>query len=466
MTLAWIDPVGGLAGDMLVAALLDAGAPEEAVLAEVRALGLDGWTARTEKVWRGPFHATRFVVELAAVPGAPDHGHGHAHGASSSDHGHSHGHSHGHGHAGDEHGHDHTAHDHGHDHSSAAHAHDHAYVAAPDHPLVTSATDAPWRARSRRWVDIRNLLEASALRPRVKARAIQAFARLAEAEGRVHGMPAEAVTFHEVGAVDSIVDMVAVCAALECLGVDELAVGPIPLGQGHTLGEHGWIPLPAPATVECLLGLSVYGRDVRGETVTPTGAALVGALATSGPIPPMRITRSGVGAGTWDPASHPNVVRIVLGEGLAGAPTEVVELRAEVDSLHPELVPPLIEALLAAGALDAYTAPIHMKKGRPGFLLTAICAPGHRVAVGDALLRHGRTLGYRWSPAAREVLARRVHRVSTAWGEVGMKVGEREGHVLHAAPEYEECARIAREHGVPVADVIAAAFAAWSTRAS
>ncbi len=455
MTLAWIDPVGGLAGDMLVAALLDAGAPEEEVLVEVRALGLDGWTARTEKVWRGPFHATRFVVELAAAPDAGDHGHGHHHASGAHDHGHDHAHG---GAA--------RGHDHGHDHAPATHTHDHAHGAAPDAPPATSAADAPWRARSRRWVDIRALLETSALRPRVKSRAIQAFARLAEAEGRVHGMPAEAVTFHEVGAVDSIVDMVAVCAALECLGIDELTVGPIPLGQGHTLGEHGWIPLPAPATVECLLGLSVYGRDVRGETVTPTGAALVGALAASGPIPPMRITKSGVGAGTWDPASHPNVVRIVLGEGVAGAPTEVVELRAEVDSLHPELVPPLIEALLAAGALDAYTAPIHMKKGRPGFLLTAICAPGHRVAVGDALLRHGRTLGYRWSPAAREVLARRVHRVSTAWGEVGMKVGERDGEVLHAAPEYEECARTAREHGVPVADVIASAFAAWSIRPS
>lgn len=424
MKTAWIDPVGGLAGDMLVAALIDAGAPETDVLAAVATIGMEGWTARTEKVWRGPFHATRFVVELTEEPGVLSHDHGHAHG-------------HGHGH---EHGHEPTV------------AHD----GEPPPP-------GSWRARSRRWADIRAMLEAAPLADRVRARAIAAFTRLAEAEGRVHGMAAEAVTFHEVGAIDSIVDMVAACAALECLGIESLVVGTIPLGTGHTLGEHGWIPLPAPATLECLRGLAVEGRSIQGETVTPTGAALVGALATSGPIPAMTVLTTGVGAGTWDPASHPNVVRVLIGEGNAGAPSIVAELRAEVDSLHPEAVPPLLDALLRAGAVDAYVTPVVMKKGRPGFLVTALAPPAHRVAVGEALFRHGRTLGYRWETLAREVLSRRFERVRTAWGEVNVKLGERDGIVLHAAPEFEECALIAREHDVPVSEVIGAALAAWSS---
>lgn len=408
MSTAWIDPVGGLAGDMLVAALLDAGAPEDKVLESVRALGLEGWTARTERVWRGPFHATRFVVTLDAPD---DRGHSHEHG-------------------------------HGHDHSHER---------------------EEWRRHSRKWVDIRAMLLAAPLSPRVQARAVAAFSLLAEAEGRVHGLAPEAVTFHEVGAIDSIVDVVAVCAALECLGVDRLVVGTIPLGTGHTVGEHGWIPLPAPATVECLRGLLVEGRDVRGETVTPTGAALVGALATSGPIPAMRILATGVGAGTWDPASHPNVVRVLIGAGEAGAVSEVAELRAEIDSLHPEAMPPLLQALLDAGAIEATITPVLMKKGRPGFLVTTLALPAHRVPVGEALLRHGRTLGYRWQTLAREVLARRLVPVRTAWGEVNVKIGERDGVVLHAAPEFEECARLAAHHGVPVSDVIGEALAAWST---
>ncbi|GDX78407.1 UPF0272 protein [Deltaproteobacteria bacterium] len=437
MKTAWIDPVGGLAGDMLVAALIDAGAPEADVLAAVATLGMEGWTARTEKVWRGPFHATRFVVELAGESGATPHDPSHDH-----EHGHEHVHEHGHGHE---------------------HRHPPAHEPSVAHDGTAPPHAPAWRARSRRWADIRTLLEAAPLAERVRSRVIAAFSRLADAEGRVHGMPAEAVTFHEVGAVDSIVDMVAACAALECLGIDTLVVGTIPLGTGHTLGEHGWIPLPAPATLECLRGLAVEGRNIQGETVTPTGAALVGALATSGPIPAMTVLQTGVGAGTWDPASHPNVVRVLIGEGNAGAPSVVAELRAEVDSLHPEAVPPLIEALLRAGALDAYVTPVLMKKGRPALLVTALAPPSHRVAVGEALLRHGSTLGYRWQTLAREVLSRRFERVRTAWGEVNVKLGEREGQVLHAAPEFEECAAIAAQHDLPVSQVIGAALAAWSS---
>lgn len=428
MTTAWLDPVGGVAGDMVVAALLDAGADEAAVRAGLDALGLAGWRARTEKVWRGPFHATRFVVELEpATPGGEaDRAHRH-------EHEHDHGHGHGHG-------------------------HDHA------HATDSGAPGEGWRARSRRWADLRAWLEGAPLAPRVRARALAVFAALAEAEGRVHGVAPDAVTFHEVGALDSIVDIVAACLALESLGVDELVVGPLPLGHGHVVGEHGWIPLPAPATLELLRGLEVEGRDVRGETVTPTGAALVRALGRSGPLPRMRPERVGVGAGTRDPASHPNVLRVVIGQGDAGAPTRVVELCAEVDSLHPELVPPLLEALLEAGAVDAHVTPILMKKGRPGWRVTAVAAPGARAAVGAALLRHAATLGYRWSERDREVLARRHVDVPTPYGVVPVKLGERDGAVWHAAPEFEVCARLAREAGVAVSVVVSAALAQLPAR--
>ena len=405
--MAWVDPVGGLAGDMLVAAFIDAGASEEGILGALRALALPGWSARTERVWRGPFHAARFVVDVEPGP-TQDHDQGHDH-----DHGHGHGHGH---------------------------------------------------APSQRWAEIRGLLEASSLSPRARRSAIAIFRALAVAEGRVHGTDPEAVTFHEVGALDSIVDIVAVGVALDLLDVDELVVGPIPLGQGHTIGAHGCIPLPAPATLELLRGFEVEGRELRGETVTPTGAAVVAALGRAGPLPRMRILATGVGAGSWDPASHPNVVRVVIGEADGSAAAEVAELRAEVDSLHPELVPPLLEALLGAGALDAYVTPIVMKKGRPGVLVTCLAPVAMRAAIGDVLLRHGGTLGYRWSLAARDELARRFVSVETRFGVVPMKIGERDGVVIHAAPEYEVCAALARAAGVPVAEVSAAAWAAWGSR--
>ena len=203
------------------------------------------------------------------------------------------------------------------------------------------------------------------------------------------------------------------------------------------------------------------GRAIAGETVTPTGAALVAALAPSGPLPAMRIERTGVGAGSWDPASHPNVVRVVIGSGDAGALAQVAELQSQVDGLHPELVPALFEALFAAGALDVFVAQGLMKKGRPGWMVTVLAPPELRVSVGDALLRHGRTLGYRWQIAAREVLARSFVSVATPWGAVNMKVGSRGGELVHCAPEFEQCADLAKKAGVPVVEVVSAALASW-----
>ncbi len=420
----YLDCFAGIAGDMTVAALVHAGAPLDDVLAEVRTLPVWGWDARVERVIRGAYAATRFVVEPSGAaqedhPSDPGHDHGH-------DHGHGHGHGHGH--------------DHGHDHGAGD----------------------PWAGQpARTWRTIRRMLEQARLRPRVRERSLATFAALAAAEARVHGTAVEDVAFHEVGAVDSIVDIVAACAAMECLDVERIVASPLPMGHGQVRTAHGLLPVPVPATVEVLRGFPVVPFPFPGELVTPTGAALVAALATPGPMPAMRVELVGYGAGTRDPATHANVLRVVLGQGDAGAVAEVVELRAQVDDLTGESVPGLLDALFAAGAVDAFVAPITMKKGRPALAVTALAPPDRRVPVGEALLRHAGTLGYRWSTHAREVAARRFVTVRTAWGEVRVKVAERDGRVIHAAPEHEDCAALARAAGVPVAEVRGAALAAW-----
>ncbi len=411
---AWLDVFAGLAGDMTVAALVSAGAEEKYVLDGLTALGVPGWQARFDRVHRGPFAALQFVVTVEGDRRGHDEEHGHHH------------------------GHDHD-HDHGHDHG----------------------VHSPAGTHSRAWRDIRAILVASALPVRARDRALATFGRLAIAEGRVHGMEPDDVTFHEVGAIDSIVDIVGACLAMESLDIDRIVVSPIPLGVGGTRSEHGWIPLPAPATAELLRGFPVSASPWPGETVTPTGAALLAALARPGPLPAMRIDAIGYGAGTRNPSTHPNVLRVIIGTGDAGAVTTVCELRAELDGITGEAVPPLLDALFAAGAVDASATAITMKKGRPGLRIVALAPPGQRAAVGDALLRHGRTLGYRWMTLDRDVLARRHVAVTTPFGDVRIKLGEREGAVVHAAPEYADCAACALAANVPVIEVQAAALAAW-----
>ncbi len=422
----WIDPFAGAAGDMLLAALVHAGADAGAVAQGVRALGIPGWTLHVAAVQRGAIAATH--VQVLPDPGIgvtwtaarPVHAHDHAHG-------HDHAHAHGH-----------------------AHHHDHAGLDLfPGQP-------------SRAWRDIRRILADAPLADRVRTRAIAVFQALAEAEGRVHGMPAEEVTFHEVGAVDSIVDIVGACVALELLDVADILCGPLPMGHGTVRTAHGVLPVPAPATLEVLRGFPVVPSPWGGETVTPTGAAFIAALARPGGLPAMQVRSIGYGAGTRDPSTHANVLRVVLGDGESGSPVEVLEVRAQVDDLPGEHVPGLLRALLEAGALDAWTTHVGMKKGRPGLLVTALCVPERREAVGDAMLRHAGTLGYRWSAAAREVCARRWVTVATGYGEVRMKVAEREGRVVHAAPEYEDVAARAVAAGVPEVVVHAAALAAWA----
>lgn len=422
----FLDCFAGIAGDMLVAALIHAGAPLDRVLADVRAVGVPGWDARVERVFRGPYAATRFVVEPSVAQahdesGGPDHGHDSSHVHDGHDHDHGHGHDHG---------------------------HDAGADAFPGQP-------------QRSWATIRALLEAAPLPTRVRARSLVVFARLAEAESRVHGMPVDEVQFHEVGAVDSIVDIVAACSAMEALGITRVVSTPLPMGQGAVRTQHGLLSIPVPATVEVLRGFPVMPSPFGGELVTPTGAAIVAALAVPGPMPAMVIRSVGYGAGSRDPSTHANVLRVVIGQGEAGSANQVVELSCEVDDLPGEAVPALLDALLGAGALDAFVMPVLMKKGRTGLWIHALCTPDTQPAVGEALLRHSGSFGYRFALMDREVLARHTEVATTPFGDVRVKVGSRDGAIFHTSPEFEDCAKAAREHGVPLAHVYGAALAAF-----
>lgn len=309
------------------------------------------------------------------------------------------------------------------------------------------------------WSGLRERVQRAELGERVTRRILAAFGLLARAEARVHGTDVDHVAFHEVGAADSIADMVGACVLLEQLGVDEVVCTALPAGSGTVQTQHGPLSVPAPATVGVLQGWPMVQDGRPGELVTPTGAALVAALATCGPMPTMRVRAQGRGAGTRDPQEWSNTVRVVLGERVeASSPTTVHVVEAQVDDMTGEQLPPLIDALLEAGALDAYATPVLMKKGRSGLLLTALATDAEPVIT--ALLTHSSTFGVRLRTAERRVLERRHVEVQTRYGAVRVKLGHADGALVHAAPEFVDCAARAREHGVAVARVQAAALVA------
>jgi len=315
----------------------------------------------------------------------------------------------------------------------------------------------------RRLSDILELIDRSGLEAGVKERSAALFRRLAEAEAAVHGTSAEEVHFHEVGAVDAIVDVVGGVVGLSWLGASRVVSSPLNLGTGTVTMQHGVFPVPAPATARLVHGVPVYGAG-EGELLTPTGALLVTSHASSyGPLPALKLEAVGNGAGTRDPHDRPNVLRIFVGEEqpAAAAAARVLVLEAEVDDMSPQLCGPLVDQLLGAGALDAYLTPILMKKGRPGFLITALAEPGAREAVEELLFRETTTLGVRRQEWERTVLEREVVPVRTAYGPVGVKVGRRGGRVYNAQPEFDDCQRAAVAANVPVKEVWAAALAAY-----
>ncbi len=319
--------------------------------------------------------------------------------------------------------------------------------------------------------EILALVDASGLPARARATARALFERIGRAEAKVHGIALEEVHFHELGAVDSIVDLCGAAVALDLLGWPRVVAPPPELGRGLTRTAHGPMPVPPPAVLELLAGKPVRPGGPPGEAVTPTGAALLAELAEVGPLPAFVPTRVGYGVGTSRWPDRPNVLRMILGEAAPlaapGPPGSSVlwVLETNLDDCPGQLVARAIDAALEAGALDAWAAPVTMKKGRPGLLVSALVEEPRRAAVTKVLFEETTTLGVRRRPVERDALERELSTVETPYGPVRVKIARSEGRELGAHPEYEDCAARARERGVPVREVMAAAVAAHRARA-
>jgi uncharacterized protein (TIGR00299 family) protein len=320
--------------------------------------------------------------------------------------------------------------------------------------------------RHRHLPDIQQIIAQAGFSQRVTDDAQRVFARLAQAEAAVHGIPVEKVHFHEVGAADAIVDIVGACAGSEALGLDEIVCSPIPTGSGTVTCEHGQLPIPAPATAELLRGVPLTACAEVGELTTPTGAAILTTLASSfGPLPAMRIASIGYGAGSRENPTRPNVLRLLIGAVALPASEdedEVTVLETQVDDATGQMIAYALQRLLEAGALDAYAVPIVMKKGRPGQLLTVLGRPADAAALEDILFTETTTLGVRRHGCVRHKLARGQETVGTRFGPIRVKVGRRGEQVRQAWPEYDDCAAAAREQGVPLRAVQDAALQAWA----
>jgi pyridinium-3,5-bisthiocarboxylic acid mononucleotide nickel chelatase len=487
-----LDCASGIAGDMFLGACLDLGMPLEVVAEAVASLGLAGVGVESRKATRGGFAGTRFRVLLDGRPlEGPDPEEAGA-GEVAGEPGPGHGAAGGHGHAGlDEHVHEHGhRHEHGRQ-NAQEHAHRHAHEHAQrevrrhdedvgggqgraggghGHRHGGDPAGAHDPRGQRDLAQIRTLLARSGLRPPVRERALRLFSRLGEAEAKAHGMPLERVHFHEVGAVDSIVDLVGAAAAVEHLAPERLTCGMVNLGSGRVRTDHGELPVPTPATAELLQGVPVYGgRGGDGELTTPTGAVLLAELVDAFvELPPLVLETTGYGLGRRQLPMQPNALRLLRGQplgppgqpGSAAAVPEVAVVECEVDDLAGEGFGYLMERLLAAGALDVYFTPLVMKKSRPGTLVTMLCRRPQLEELAGILLLESGSLGCRYHLAARFEAERDSVDVETAFGKVRIKRGRLGGRMVAAAPEYEDCRRLALAAGVPWREVHRAALAA------
>jgi uncharacterized protein (TIGR00299 family) protein len=324
---------------------------------------------------------------------------------------------------------------------------------------VDPSTDKPHRHLKH----IREILEKAGLAPAVRDRALAIFTRLAEAEAAVHGTTVEKVHFHEVGAIDAIVDVVGACLALQRLGVEQVWCSAIPTGNGTVNCDHGVMPVPAPATAQLLKGVPLAGCDETGELTTPTGAAILTTLSAGyGPVPTMRIERIGIGAGRREGQRRANILRLLIGETAEAADEdEILVLEANLDDVSGEIIGHVSDALFAAGALDVYSTPIYMKKNRPATQLTVLASPNLRDEVEAILFRETTTFGIRSHRCGRRKLDRTFDTVQTAGGEIRIKVGRWGGRVMTAAPEYEDCRQAAAAGGRPLKQVMEEAMRRW-----
>lgn len=310
----------------------------------------------------------------------------------------------------------------------------------------------PANEKPRSWRQIRQLIERSKLDPRVKETGIEVFANLAKAEAKTHGVSIDNVHFHEVGATDSIVDIMAVAIGLRELGIDALHFSPIPLGRGMTRSMHGPLPVPGPATLEILKGLPTYGVDIEAETVTPTGAAIIKTLGASfGAQPALAIEKIGYGAGTKEFLARPNLFRLLLGApNKTAAHEEMLVIETNIDDMNPQLYDHVMERLFSAGARDVYLAPIQMKKNRPATLLSVICAPNELEKLCLTLLQETTTIGVRYYPVQRWILARETKTIKTRYGEVRAKIVTQPDGSQRAAPEYDDLKKLAAAKRIPI----------------
>jgi uncharacterized protein (TIGR00299 family) protein len=414
------EPTSGIAGDMAVAALVDAGVPARVVESAVAAMGVRGLRVRFGRRKRGAYVGRSFDVTWPDKPKAK-HAHGH-------DHVHDHAHVHGH---------------------VDVHLHEHVHDRAHLH---------------RDYAEIKRLLKKARLDPDVRALASDIFARIAEVEAALHGTKVARVTFHEVGAYDSIADVVGAAAAIAHLAPASIGSLPPVVGTGTVRTAHGPVPVPAPATAALLADTPILSEGV-GELTTPTGAAILAAVVDRfGPLPPIRLRAVGYGAGTRELPDRANVLRVTVGEPI-GEPdvapvTDVLLIEANVDDMSPQLVGPLCDDLFAAGAADVWSTPILMKKGRPALQISALAPLAAAAAVERAFFQGSTTLGLRRQRLDRVVLARSFAKVETVYGPVRVKVAALDGQVLGAQPEFEDCRRLAGKAGVAAREVLSAASAA------
>jgi uncharacterized protein (TIGR00299 family) protein len=434
-----LDCFSGLAGDMFLGACLDLGMPLAVVEEALAALSLPGVTVESRRAQRGGLAGTRFRVLLDGRPiEGPDPGEDAAGGGTP---------------------HGVAAHPHLH-----PHAHPHLDARDPSpaaQPIGRVSLEAPpgghHHGRSLR--EILDLLRRSALPPAVRDRSVQLFARLGEAEAAVHGVDVERVHFHEVGAVDSIVDLVGAVAAIEHLAPRRLTCGPVNVGGGTVQTAHGELPAPAPATARLLHGVPVYG-SAGGELLTPTGAVLLAELVDEfTDLPALVLDGAGYGLGRWETPGRPNAARLLRGGGRESA-AEVMVVECEVDDLPAEGFGFLLERLLQGGVLDVYFTAVQMKKNRPGTLVTVLCRREQLETLAGVLLAESGSLGCRFQAAGRFEAERALDRVATPYGEVTVKRARFAGRELAAAPEYEDCRRLALARGVPWREVYRAALAA------
>jgi len=318
-------------------------------------------------------------------------------------------------------------------------------------------------------------INRSSLSDAGKARAIAMFGRLGEAESAIHGIPIDKIHLHEVGAIDSIIDIVGAVFAIEWFKADRIVVSPINVGSGMVRTEHGVFPVPAPATVTLVKNAPVYSTGIQSELLTPTGALILTEFASAyGPVPPMTIEKVGYGAGDRDLKETPNVVRVLVGESEdvrsagaaapAGPSMKVVVLECEIDDMNPQIFGVLMEKLYAAGALEVFYSAVQMKKNRPGTLMTIVAKPEQREAMTEIVFRESTTIGIRHQELLRECLDREMVTVTTTLGPVRFKVARRDGRVLNAQPEFEDLAKLSNERGIPIKDVQALAHKAWLER--